>query len=249
MALWSKKPKADETPAPASSSLAKPAAAVAPTAPPVPPPPVAAAEPTRMPPANGLAGATHAPAAPTMTAPAPQAEAPQVRELSRDEAQKRAMASMRLMTSFGGIVSVLMRSPAYRTMPLAEVEALVVPALLSGQFLIAEAQSKANGFVTPIAAALWASVSEDVDRRLSEQLDQPVRLAPKEWKSGTIPWVITLMGDSRAIKPMLRQLQETTLKGRPLKVRVKGNDGRTIVGTVASVSDQPGPASTSPSPR
>ena len=126
-----------------------------------------------------------------------------------------------------------MRSPQFRGMPLQEVEALVVPAVMSGQFLVAEAQSKSKGFVTPVAIALWATVSAEIDQRLAQDLEKPFRLAPTEWRSGDIAWLITIAGDGRIISPMLKQLQESTLKGKPLKMRVKGKDGKVTVGTFA----------------
>ena len=169
--------------------------------------------------------------------------AQKTQEPSGQDAQLRAAASKRMLLSFGEIVSVFMRSPQFRTLPLTEVQALVVPAVVTGQFLIAEAQSKDKGFVTPVATALWASVSQEVDRRLSENLDQPFRLAPNEWKSGGIAWVIALAGDARVITPMLKQLQDTTLKGQPLKMRVKGKDGKTTVGMFSPTKDQSVPAS------
>jgi cytolysin-activating lysine-acyltransferase len=171
--------------------------------------------------------------APAAVAPPAAAVAPAEPPLDAEEAKKRAAVSKHLLLSFGEIVSVLMRSPQFRGMPLAEVEALVVPAVMSGQFLVAEAQSKSKGFVTPVAIALWATVSGEVDQRLAMDLDKPFRLQPNEWRSGEIAWLITIAGDGRIISPMLKQLQETTLKGKPLKMRVKGKDGKVTVGTFA----------------
>ena len=73
--------------------------------------------------------------------------------------------------TFIRIVSVLMRSPHYRHYALSHVE--VVPLLLVGQYPVMDA--KINEKRVPIAAALWASVSEDVDERLSENLTVSVR--------------------------------------------------------------------------
>lgn len=206
MALWSRKSK-DGGPADGGG------------------PPAAQPLPAAMPAAATMA---KAPAPPPATATAP-AEPP----LDPEEAKKRAAVSKHLLLSFGEIVSVLMRSPQFRGMPLSEIEALVVPAVMSGQFLVAEAQSKSKGFVTPVATALWATVSADVDQRLAQELDKPFRLQPNEWRSGQIAWLITIAGDGRIISPMLKQLQETTLKGQPLKMRVKGKDGKITVGTFA----------------
>ncbi len=170
-----------------------------------------------------------------------QAAAQAQEELSATELQKRAAASKMQLMSFGEIVSVLMRSQQFRALSLADVEALVVPAVMTGQFLVAEAQSKANGSVVPVAMALWASVSEDVDRRLSQNLDQPFRLAANEWKGGHIAWLVAVAGDQRLINPMLKKLQDTTLQGRPLKIRAKGKDGKEIVGTFTPSTAEPVP--------
>ena len=133
--------------------------------------------------------------------------------------QQRAAKSKQLQASFGEIVGLLMRSPQYKSMPLASLEELVVPAITSGQFVIAEAQAKKSGLITHVAAILWASVSEEIDRRLSDNGGEPVKLAPKDWKSGDIPWLIIAAGDQRLIKALAQRIQETTLKGRPLKFR------------------------------
>ena len=161
--------------------------------------------------------------------------------LNPAEAQARAEASRRLMLAFGQIVSVLTRTQPFNTLPLSSIEALIAPAIQTGQFLVAEAQSNANGFVMPVAAVLWASVSPEVDRRLSENLGQPLQLAPAEWRSGPIPWLMLAAGDGRVVNPLIGQLQEKVLQGTPLKMRVKGR-------TAKRLSERSGPAPDSLAP-
>jgi cytolysin-activating lysine-acyltransferase len=153
---------------------------------------------------------------------------------STDPIKRQEVASARLLFRLGEVMSVLMRAPQFRALPLSEVQSLVIPPLASGQFLIAEARSKTRGYIAPVATALWARVSNEVDRRLSEQLDQPIRLAPGDWKSGDIAWLVVLAGNAQAIAPMLKKFQDTTLKGQPLKMRAKGKDGKTVVRTFTS---------------
>jgi cytolysin-activating lysine-acyltransferase len=221
MALWSKKPKNDPETQPAAANgrgdgAVKPSAAAktstqtvaqtaAPTAAPTPAPTPAKAS----------------------AAAAPESGSP----LSDADVQQRGAASARLLLRFGEIVSVLMRAPQFRALPLGELQALVLPPLISGQFLVAEARSKSQGFITPVATALWAKVSKDVDKRLSENLDKPIKLAPEEWKSGDIAWLVVLAGNAQAIAPLLKKFQETTLKGAPLKMRSRTKDGKTVVST------------------
>jgi len=135
------------------------------------------------------------------------------------EFKRRATKSKHLQASFGEIVGLLMRTPKLEKVPLSTLEEMVVPALTAGQFMIAETQAKDSGFVTPVATVLWASVSEEIDRRLSDNTGEPVKLDPKDWKSGDIPWAIVAAGDQRVIKTLVQRIQETALKGRTLKFR------------------------------
>jgi len=163
----------------------------------------------------------------------PPAQTAPATELSSADMQKRREVSARLLMRFGEVVSVMMRAQQFRDLPLKQLQEVVVPPLMLGQFLVAEAQSKAEGFVTPVAAALWARVSKEVDQRLSQNLEGPVQLAPKDWNSGDIGWLIVLVGNVQALAPLLKQLQETTFKGRPVKMRARGKDGKRVVTTLS----------------
>jgi cytolysin-activating lysine-acyltransferase len=131
--------------------------------------------------------------------------------------------------AFAQIVSILMRSGRHKRYPIAALEWLVLPPLLTGQFSLAEARSKQNGVSVPVAVALWARVSPDVDKRLSEGLDKPIQLRPTEWRSGEILWLIEAAGDRRALPQFLKHLGATTFKGREVKVRSRGDDGKVAV--------------------
>jgi hemolysin-activating ACP:hemolysin acyltransferase len=152
--------------------------------------------------------------------------------LSAEELRKRAVIAKQTSASFGDIVRLLMQSNEFKKLRLEDLNGLVVPAIATGQFLTAEAQSKTNGAKLPIATVLWASVSEEVDRRFSSDLNSPVRLAAQEWKSGGIPWLIAAAGDQRLIADMLRRIQNDVFKGRPIKLRSRGPNGQTVVTTV-----------------
>lgn len=164
------------------------------------------------------------------------AAAPQI---SAQDLENGLAKSRRTLISLGEIVSVLMGSPQYRSATLASIEALVAPAISTGQFLVTSAHNKARGITAPVSIALWARVSADVDRRLSEQTDVPVQLKAQEWVSGDIPWLLALAGDQRTFGAMLTRLQQSQLKGRPLKARLKGPDGKTLVQTLTPTSGQP----------
>jgi hemolysin-activating ACP:hemolysin acyltransferase len=130
--------------------------------------------------------------------------------------------------TLGQIVTIFMTSPQHKQRPLADLEWLVLPAVLSGQFCIARAQQ--SGIAVPVGVALWASVSTAVDQRLSD-LSDALRLQPDEWRSGDIPWLVELVADTRTQQALLKHLGETVFKGRGIKMRVRGADGKMQIGT------------------
>ena len=193
-------------------------------------PAVPGPQPPPLPESNSRTADLNAPiAAPTATSSTqvPNSVAPAA--ATEDQTRQGAAYSARLRASFGEIVSLLMRTPAYKSMALGSLDNVVVPAVVSGQFLIAQAQSKSNGLTAPVAAVLWASVSEEVDRRLSSELDRPVQLQSNEWRSGDVPWLILTVGDQRMVNELIAQLQKTSCKGRTIKTRTKSPDGRVTV--------------------
>jgi hemolysin-activating ACP:hemolysin acyltransferase len=92
----------------------------------------------------------------------------------------------RLAQVFAQVVAVLMRDPNYRRSPLADLEWLALPPLMAGQFRPGQAPAPINaannaqkgGMLTPVAVALWARVSADIDAALSASPDRSPRLKP-----------------------------------------------------------------------
>jgi len=205
--------------------------------------PAAAAAPAA---ANGKAqeaARTAAPARPAPASPGPAGTAaPQASDaasgVASEEARRRAAAAVRHSLAFAQIVSILMHSPRYRHYTLGDLEWLVLPPLLTGQCSVAEAKSKENGTSIPVAVALWASVSAEVDRRLAENLNTPIRLRPDEWRSGDILWLIDAVGDRRVVPGLLKQLADNTLKGREIKVRGRGEGGKVEVKNLQTTLQQ-----------
>jgi len=126
---------------------------------------------------------------------------------------------VRYAVVFARIISVLMRSPHYKHYTLTDLEWLVVPPALLGQCLTMEAN--VNGRSTPVAVAVWALVSEDVDNRLSASQAIPIRLRPEEWRSGDILWLVDVVGDSSALPTFLRHLHTKVFGGRKVKMKSK----------------------------
>jgi cytolysin-activating lysine-acyltransferase len=150
--------------------------------------------------------------------------------------------------TFAQIVAVLMRDPNFRNLRVADLEWLVLPPVMAGQFRLGHAaqaapgrtqQGKApqdktgqGGIFVPVAVALWARVSPEIDKSLSENLDKQARLHPSQWASGDNVWLMVAAGDPRAVPQFLKQLADTEFKGQHVKMRLRGSDGKVVVKTL-----------------
>jgi cytolysin-activating lysine-acyltransferase len=135
--------------------------------------------------------------------------------------------------ALSNIVALMIRDPKFRVMKIADLEWLVMPAIVSGQWQLAQGTTPAGekkagapaqpGRMFPVAAALWARVSPAVDARLSSNLDKPMMLKPQEWTSGDIVWIIAVPGEAQYLKKFLQHLQTSIFKGRTVKIRSVAN--------------------------
>jgi len=145
--------------------------------------------------------------------------------ISPEDAARITELTKRITTAFGEIVAVFLRAPAHRHLFLADLEWLVLPALATGQFALAEARHKESGLAAPVAVMLWATVSAEVDARLTANAGKPVRLKPDEWAAGPNAWLVEAVGEPRAVKALIDKTLRGPLKGRSLKVTTRGADG------------------------
>ena len=178
-------------------------------------------------------------------APTPQPEAP-AKAPEKTEAPTAAAAptqpirprdarQIRLAQSFAQVVAVLMRDPNFKKLSLADLEWLVLPPLMAGQFRLAHLQTpqpgneNQPGMLVPVGVALWARVSPAIDKRLSENLDEAVRLQPNEWASGDNIWLMVAAGDPRTVPAFVQQLEKTEFKDKQVKLRRRDANGKVMV--------------------
>lgn len=93
-------------------------------------------------------------------------------------------------------------------------------ALATNQVTVVRGKLKdQNGLTVPIGLALWAHVSEDVDKKLEaqQQANMPFRLAPHEWKSGEIPWLLTVLAPKEVAQELEKKLEGSVLKDKTYK--------------------------------
>lgn len=159
--------------------------------------------------------------------------------LSSGDAAKLNAFAKRVSSTLGDVVTLMMRARQHRHAFLADLEWMVLPALASGQFAIAEGRHKETGLSAPRAMILWASVSNEVDSRLAANLGGHLRLKPSEWASGQNTWLIEAVGDARTLKTLIERTLAGPLNGRTLKFVTRGEGGHPTVKTMKSsrVSD------------
>ena len=186
----------------------------------------------------------------SMRAASNGAGAPQLAAAPKAATRTSETISERMALNFSNIVAVLMRDWGFRNLRLADLEWLVLPPVLTGQWRLAHSRMKApaaqpdskecgaaslgRDLVMPVATVLWASVSSEVDKRLCEKLDKKLVLRPDEWASGDILWLIAAAGDPRAIRKIVKELRETEFKGRRVKLRTNGPNGQAVIKTLSA---------------
>ncbi len=164
------------------------------------------------------------------TKPAPLTAAG--KPLSTEQLAERAQVSQRLAVAVGELVGLMLRSQRHRERRIADLRWLAMPAIRLGQYAMVTAQSKSHGYTAPVAAVLWARVSETIDKRLSESLAEPIRLGPREWRSGEILWLVDAIGDDAAIAALVKRLRSKEWMGKAVKARVTDAKGEVKVRTI-----------------
>jgi hemolysin-activating ACP:hemolysin acyltransferase len=99
--------------------------------------------------------------------------------------------------SFGKVVMTMMLLPRYRNQTVGDLQQLVLDPLIRDRVAMAYPGDKGDNELADLSGlAIWASVSEEVDKRIREQISTgtfPVRLKPEDWTSGEINWLLDVI--------------------------------------------------------
>ncbi|WP_299030931.1 toxin-activating lysine-acyltransferase [uncultured Sulfitobacter sp.] len=145
---------------------------------------------------------------------------------------KLATLRAQVRESFGKVVMAMMAQPRYRHQTIADLSPLVLEPLIRDRIAMAypkEAEAP-TGDMTGIA--IWASVSEDVDKKIREQIGAgvfPVRLTPDDWNSGEINWLLDVIASDQkttgAVIANFRQVVKSgELRIHPIVTRLVDKD-------------------------
>ena len=139
-------------------------------------------------------------------------------QVDPEVAKKLAAVRSQVRESFGKIVMALMMTPRYRNQTIGDLQHLVLEPLIRDRIAIAYPGNVQESALADMAGfAIWASVSEEVDARVREQVANgvfPIRLKPEEWTSGNINWLFDVVGaDTRAITNVLANFKQVVKEG------------------------------------
>jgi hemolysin-activating ACP:hemolysin acyltransferase len=153
------------------------------------------------------------------------------RTLRLEVLERRAEAAQREAAAIGQIVTLMIGSQPYKDRKLSDLRVTVLPAIRTGQYAVASGQSRSKGYARSLAAVLWACVSPEVDKRLSDP-KSPARLNLTEWKCGDILWLVETIGDDRAIQALIQRLRANQWKGKSVKLRTTDAKGQVTIRTI-----------------
>ncbi len=119
---------------------------------------------------------------------------------------------------FGKIVMAMMGLPRYRHQTLADLQPLVLEPLIRDRIAIAHPKGTDRTALVDIAGfAIWASVSEEVDLKIREQIKTgtfPIRLKPEDWQSGDINWLLDVIApDRKATGQVIANFRQVVKEG------------------------------------
>lgn len=164
----------------------------------------------------------------------------------------------KIQMSIGQTILAIMDLPRYKHMTVGDLSHLIVNPLLRNRVAIAHKSVMENGVAkvdeeTIAGIAIWATVSEAVDAKISEQIKAgvfPIRLAPEEWTSGELPWLLDVIAADRqqatAVLANFRQLAgDKAVKIHPMvgrlidpavleKLKMASKAGEAATGTTAA---------------
>lgn len=143
---------------------------------------------------------------------------PEQPQIDPEIAKKISNLRSTLRENFGKAVMAMMMVPRYRTQMLADLQHLVLDPMLKDRIAIAY-PGKSDQVVEPDMAgfAIWASVSEEVDVRIREQVANgvfPIRLKNEDWNSGNINWLLDIIAaDQATVTTVIANFRQVVKEG------------------------------------
>jgi cytolysin-activating lysine-acyltransferase len=126
----------------------------------------------------------------------------------------------KIQASVGEVVLAMLNLPRYRSQSLADVMHLVVEPLTRDRIAIAKVGGEGKLEETA-GIAIWASVSDEVDAKIREQIQArvfPVRLKAEDWNSGDTHWLLDVIAPSQKVATAVLANFKQVVKDKPIRI-------------------------------
>lgn len=138
--------------------------------------------------------------------------------INEEIAKKFALLRAQVRENFGKIAMAMMMLPRYRHQSIADLQHLVLEPLVRDRIALAYPGDAADADPSELAGmAIWASVSEEVDAKIREQIGAriwPIRLKPDEWNSGTNNWLLDVIAqDEQSVGKVIANFRQVAKQG------------------------------------
>jgi hemolysin-activating ACP:hemolysin acyltransferase len=172
--------------------------------------------------ANNTNGKTAAADKPALNGVKTEAPAEQAAAKALDPAVLAQITAFKtkLQASIGEVVLAMLNLPRYRNQTLADLMHLVVEPMTRDRIAIAKAGGE--GKVEETAGiAIWASVSDEVDAKIREQIQArvfPIRLKSEDWASGETTWLLDVIAPSQKVATAVLANFKQVVKDKPVRI-------------------------------
>ena len=126
----------------------------------------------------------------------------------------------KIQASVGEVVLAMLNLPRYRNQTLADLMHLVVEPMTRDRIAIARAGGEGKMEETA-GIAIWASVSDEVDAKIREQIQArvfPVRLKAEDWNSGDTHWLLDVIAPSQKVATAVLANFKQVVKDKPIRI-------------------------------
>lgn len=119
----------------------------------------------------------------------------------------------------GDVAWLMIHSANHRRLFVSDLEWMLLPPILAGQFRLVRQGPK------PLAFVSWALFNEATEKLYCQG---NARLRPPDWTSGDRPWIVELVSPFAPPKSLMERIKKDVFPDRPLKVLTRGPDGKSF---------------------
>ncbi len=126
----------------------------------------------------------------------------------------------RVHETFGKVALAMVTLPRYRHLSIAELVPVLLEPLIRDRVALASKGDTEDADALA-GVVIWASVSEEVDAKIREQIKAgvfPVRLAAADWTSGDINWLLDVIAPTPALATSVLANMKQVVKDGDLRI-------------------------------